>query len=78
MQQELEYLSAFEEAKRVIDDEHDMPDKDLTLLVNLCVQNNGDLSNKKGKLFEQLSDDDIAFAGNTVKESFAGYFRMKG
>ncbi|NWF36016.1 Fic family protein [Mariprofundus sp. KV] len=75
---ELEYLSAFDEAKRIIDDAHDMPDKDLTLLVNLCVQNEGVLSNKKRKLFEQLSDDNIAFAEKTVKEAFTDYFRMKG
>jgi len=74
---ELEYLSAFDEARRIIDDRHDMPDKDLTLLVNLCVQNEGDLSNKKRKLFAQLSDTDIAFAEKTVKEAFADYFMMK-
>jgi len=74
---ELEYLSAFDEAKRIIDEAHDMPDKDLTLLVNLCVQNEGDLSKKKRKLFEQLSDDNIVFAEKTVKDVFADYFRMK-
>ncbi|KON48415.1 Fic family protein [Mariprofundus ferrooxydans] len=75
---ELEYLSAFDEAKRIIDAEHDMPDKDLTLLVNLCVQNGGSLSNKKRKLFGQLSDDNIAFAEETIKEAFSDYFKMKG
>jgi hypothetical protein len=75
--QELEYLSAFDEAKRIIDEEHDMPDKDLTLLVNLCVQNNGSLSKKKRKLFELLSDDNITFAEKVVGEAFADYFAMK-
>jgi hypothetical protein len=74
---ELEYLSAFDEARRIIDDAHDMPDKDLTLLVNLCVQNNGSLSKKKRKLFELLSDDNIAFAEKVVGETFADYFEMK-
>ncbi len=75
--QELEYLRAFDEAKRIIDEEHDMPDKDLTLLVNLCVQNRGSLSNKKRKLFEHLSDDNIVFAEHAVRKAFADYFTMK-
>ncbi len=74
--QELEYLSAFDEAKRIIDDAYDMPDKDLTLLVNLCVQNGGSLSKKKRKLFALLSDEHIAFAERTIKESFADYFEV--
>jgi len=74
--QELEYLTAFDEAKRIIDEKYGMPDKDLTLLVNLCTQNNGDLSNRKRKLFEQLSDDDIAFAEKVIKASFSDYFKM--
>ncbi|MDQ6978290.1 MAG: Fic family protein [Ghiorsea sp.] len=74
--QELEYLSAFDEAKRIINDAHDMPDKDLTLLVNLCVQNAGSLSKKKRKLFELLPDEHISFAEKTTQESFADYFEM--
>jgi len=75
---ELEYLSAFDAARRIIDNKHNMPDKDLSLLVNLCVQNEGNLSKKKRKHFAQLSDTDIAFAEKTVKETFADYFMMKG
>jgi len=74
--QELEYLSAFDEAKRIIDDAHGMPDKDLTLLVNLCVQNGGKLSKKKRKLFEQLSDEHVAFAESAIQEVFLDYFDM--
>ncbi|OIP99333.1 MAG: hypothetical protein AUK35_08480 [Zetaproteobacteria bacterium CG2_30_46_52] len=76
--QELEYLSAFDGAKRIINEKHDMPEKDLTLLVNLCVQNNGTVSNKKRKLFKQLSDIEIVFAETTVQELFEDYFKMKG
>lgn len=75
--QELEYLSAFDEAKRIIDEHHGMPDKDLTLLVNLCVQNGGSLSKKKRKLFEMLSDDDVAFAEKVIGKAFVDYFEMK-
>jgi len=74
--QELEYLSAFDEARRIIDEEHDMPDKDLTLLVNLGVQNGGRLSKKKRKLFGQLSDEHFAVAEQVIKASFAHYFEM--
>jgi len=74
--QELEYLSAFDEAKRIIDDAHDMPDKDLSLFVNLCVQNDGSLSKKKRKLFALLSNAHIAFAEKTIQASFADYFEM--
>ncbi|MDQ6971796.1 MAG: Fic family protein [Mariprofundaceae bacterium] len=75
--QELAYLSAFDAAKQIIDEQHGMPDKDLTLLVNLCVQNGGSLSMKKRKLFAMLSDEDIAFAEKVIGEVFAGYFGMK-
>ncbi|MDQ6953934.1 MAG: Fic family protein [Mariprofundaceae bacterium] len=74
--QELEYLRAFDEAKRMIDDAYNMPDKDLTLLVNLCVQNGGSLSKKKHKLFESLSDKHIAFAEKMIKASFVDYFEQ--
>jgi len=74
--QELEYLRAFDEAKRTIDDARDMPDKDLTLLINLCVQNGGNLSKKKRKIFASLSDEHIAFVEKSIKESFADYFEM--
>ncbi len=53
-----------------------MPEKDLTLLVNLCVQNGGTLSKKKRKLFEFLSKDDIVFAEQTIANVFADYFEM--
>jgi len=75
--QELEYLRAFDEAKRIIDERHGMPDKDLTLLINLCVQNGGRLSKNKRKLFGMLSDDDVAFADQVIGEVFADYFEMK-
>ncbi|MDQ6991642.1 MAG: Fic family protein [Mariprofundaceae bacterium] len=74
--QELEYLRAFDEAKHIIDNAHGMPDKDLTLLVNLCVQNAGSLSKKKRTFFEQWSDEHIAFAEKTIQASFAAYFEM--
>ncbi|MDQ6966673.1 MAG: Fic family protein [Mariprofundaceae bacterium] len=74
---ELAYLSAFDEAKQIIDEQHGMPDKDLTLLVNLCAQNGGSLSKTKRKLFGMLSDEDIAFAEKAVGKSFADYFGMK-
>jgi len=54
-----------------------MPDKDLTLLINLCVQNGGKLSKKKRKLFEQLSEEHIAFAERTIQEAFADCFDMR-
>jgi len=73
---ELEYLRAFDEAKEIINMQHDMPDKDLTLLVNLCVQNSGALSKKKRKLFAFLSDADIAFTEQTVAKLFDDYFAM--
>ncbi len=73
---ELEYLRAFDAAKEIINEQYDMPEKDLTLLVNLCVQNGGKLSSKKRKLFDMLSDDAIKFAGETICETFSGYFDM--
>jgi len=74
--QELAYLNAFDEAKHLIDAVYGMPDKDLTLLVNLCVQNQGCLSKKKQKLFAWVDDEHIACAERIIQESFADYFEM--
>lgn len=73
---ELEYLRAFDEAKAVINEQHDMAEKDLTLLVNLCVQNGGTISKKKRKLFAFLSADAIVFAEQTIADVFVDYFDM--
>jgi len=74
MPMELEYLRAFDEAKQKIDAQLDMAEKDLTLLVNLCVQNGGHLSKNKRKLFALLTDKSILFAEQTVLDAFADYF----
>ncbi len=73
---ELEYLSAFDRAKRIVDEAQEIPDKDLTLLINLCAQGGGMLSERKRERFEQLSDEQVAFAERTVREVFADYFDM--
>jgi len=77
MPMELEYLSAFDEAKQKIDAQLDMAEKDLTLLVNLCVQNGGHLSKNKRKLFAFLTDKSILFAEEVVLGVFADYFVMQ-
>jgi len=74
--QELAYLQAFDEAKQRIDTHLDMPEKDLTLLVNLCVQNGGLLSKNKRKLFAFLSETDIVDAEKVIADVFVDYFAM--
>jgi len=73
--QELEYLKAFDQAKRAIDDSYNLSNKDLTLLINLCVQNGGCLSKNKWRLFPQLTKHTLHHAEKMVQSAFMDYFK---
>jgi len=58
---EINYLIKYDEFKRYLDDEFEMPDKTVALLIRFMEQNNGQLSKRvREKEFINLSDNEIA------------------
>ena len=59
--EEINYLIKYDEFKRYLDDEFEMPDKTVALLIRLLEQNNGRLSKRaREKEFIHLSDNEVA------------------
>lgn len=58
--EEINYLIKYDEFKRYLDDEFEMPDTTVALLIKFLEQNNGKLSKRaREKEFAALSDDEI-------------------
>lgn len=69
--QELSYLIHYDEFKKVIDDEFEMPDRLVALLVQFLAQNNGTLSKRaKEKEFSALSEKEIKSIEKLYKDIF--------
>lgn len=66
---ELEYLEAFDTARRKMRDVVDMPDRRLDLFLRICMQGKGDLSKTKRRLFPELSDDECRKMEEIVREA---------
>lgn len=68
---EVMYLQQYDELKRFLDDEFEMPDKMVAALVRFLEQNEGKLSKRaKTKEFVELTDDDIEKIENQYREIF--------
>jgi hypothetical protein len=71
---ELSYLIKYDEFKKFIDDEFEMPDRTVALLVRFLEQNNGHLTKRaKEKEFSKLSEKEIEVIENTFDETFNNY-----
>jgi hypothetical protein len=60
LKEELDWLVVYEEAFRRVRSVVDMPDRRASLLIRLCLQNQGRLSQTKRPQFAELTDDEIA------------------
>jgi len=68
---EISYLSNYEDFKKVIDDEFEMPDRLVALLVKFLSQNDGLLSKRaREKEFSELSETEIKSIEELYKEIF--------
>jgi len=68
---EVSYLIKYDEYKRFLDDDFEMPDKMVALLVRFLEQNNGKLSKRaREKEFERLTDQEIRIIEKQFKEIF--------
>ena len=69
---ELSYLMQYDEFKKIIDDEFEMPDRMVALLVKFLDQNNGVLSKRvREKEFSALSDKEVKSIEKLYREIFS-------
>lgn len=57
---EIEFLAAFDTARRLMRDVVDMPDRRMDLFIRQCLQGGGSLSKNKRKQFTELTDQEVA------------------
>jgi Fic family protein len=69
--EEVSYIYKYDEFKRFIDDQFEMPDKLVSMLVRFLEQNGGTLSKRaRAKELADLKDDEVEKIENTFKEIF--------
>ena len=56
----------------------DLRQSRLSNLIDLIVQNHGELSRRKRKLFEDIADDELARIEAVVRDEFAEYLERHG
>ena len=59
MKEQIEFIAVFDRAFDAVREIVDMPDRRASLLVRLCMQNQGRLPRRKRRLFPELADDEI-------------------
>ncbi|MFA6785194.1 MAG: cell filamentation protein Fic, partial [Sphaerochaeta sp.] len=69
--QELSFLANYDTTKKAIQDIIDMPDRLIDLFIQVCLQNNGNLSaRKRVALFDFLTDEELVAMEQVVKDSY--------
>ena len=77
MAAELEYLAAFDAARRRMRNVVDMPDRRMDLFIRLCLQGKGRLSKAKREQFNELSDKECLELEQIVGEEIARVKMMR-
>lgn len=68
---EISYLTKYDEFRKYLDNEFEMPDRMVALLVRFLEQNEGTISKRaRNKEFQELTDDEIAEMEKNYKEIF--------
>jgi hypothetical protein len=70
--EEADFVEIFDAATFALRDIVDMPDRRASLLIRLCLQNGGRLSQNKRKQFEELSDEEIAQIEGAIQKVIHG------
>jgi hypothetical protein len=69
--EEVNYIYKYDEFKRFIDDQFEMPDKLVSMLVRFLEQNSGTLSKRaREKEFSELKDDEVKKIERVYQEIF--------
>lgn len=58
LMQEVLYIVKYDAVKKVIEEQYDIPNKELNLLIQLALQNNGEISKRKRAKFANWIDDE--------------------
>jgi Fic/DOC family len=66
--EELSFLDRFDKCRRAVQAIIDMPDRRLSLLVQLCLQNGGRFPKRKRGLFSELEEGEIALIDSAILE----------
>ncbi len=69
MKEEIDFLTVFDRAFDAVRAVADMPDRQASLLIRLCMQNNGDLPRRRRRHFPELSDDEINAMEDAVRQA---------
>ena len=69
LKEELGFITMFDRAFNAVCEIVDMPDRRASLLVRLCMQNNGRLAARKRRQFPELSDGEIALIEAAVRDA---------
>ena len=72
LKEELEFVAVFDRAFDAVRAIVNMPDRRTSLLVRLCLQNDGRLAARKRRLLTELSDEEVSAMEAAVRESMAG------
>jgi Fic family protein len=74
LESELIFLANYDKTKKAIQEIIDMPDRQIDLFIRFCLQNNGQLSERKrASHFRFLSDEEIASMEQTVQTSYGTF-----
>jgi hypothetical protein len=72
LKEELSFLAVYDRAYRGLTQHLDgLPASKVSLLARLCLQNGGRLSSGKRRLFETVTDDELAGAQEVVRQAMA-------
>jgi hypothetical protein len=66
---EIEFLAAFDTARRLMRDVVDMPDRRMDLFIRQCLQGGGSLSKNRRKQFTELTDQEVAGLEAVVRKA---------
>ncbi|MDR2652499.1 MAG: hypothetical protein LBC68_09350, partial [Prevotellaceae bacterium] len=68
---ELMFLADYDQAKKMVQEIVEIPDKKIDLLIQSCLQNNGSISlRKRNRYFDFLTDKEIAEIETTIQNIF--------
>jgi len=76
--QEIQYLRAYDASVTRLESWLDLRQSRLSNLIDLIVQNHGELSRRKRKLFEDITDDELARIEAVVRDEFTEYLELHG
>nr|WP_116340391.1 Fic family protein [Cupriavidus taiwanensis] len=76
--QEIQYLRAYDASVTRLESWLDLRQSRLSNLIDLIVQNHGELSRRKRKLFEDITDAELARIETVVRDEFAEYLERHG